>query len=87
VLFIGEQNRLGMQQQQEGGGLNSGKSSSRIEYVVETLLTLSKPKGSKEEPDGKWPATLKIEKNRHGRGFGHAIDLWWHPGLQKFWER
>lgn len=81
ILAICERNRGSM----NGGGLNAGAGTRKIEYSGETVIDLNRAEEAHPNADGEVLVKLRFSKNRHGAA-GRSVDLMFDGALQRFRE-
>ncbi|HUY61223.1 MAG TPA: DnaB-like helicase C-terminal domain-containing protein [Candidatus Dormibacteraeota bacterium] len=81
VLATGEMNRDGLK---NGGGLNTGAGSRRLEYASDVVCELRRAAGAKPDGRGAVPVTIAVHKNRFG--MPREVEATFNGSLQRFGE-
>ena len=81
IIVVCERNRAGM----DGGSVNSGVGTRRVEYGAEAVLDLHREKDTQPDGSGEVPVILRFAKNRHGAA-GQTVKLTFNGALQRFNE-
>ena len=79
VVYNAEINRMSI----GSGGIPSGAGNWKIEYGVETVISLNRDKDAKQDIIGETLITLNLVKNRHGT-VGREIYLSFNGAFQQF---